>query len=66
MQVLTSVGDKRGDLGGQVDMVGGCKFSRGEELIPVVLVVVAEHLDVCLELLVDMLCLPVGLEVVHS
>ena len=66
MQVLTSVGDKKGDLGGQVDMVGSHEFSRGEELIPVILVVVAEHLDVCLEFLVDMLHLPVGLGVVCS
>ena len=55
MWVLTSVGNKRGDLGGQVDMVGSHKFSRGEELIPFVLVVVAEHSDVRL---VDTLCCP--------
>ena len=66
MQVLTSVSNKRGDLGGQVDMVGGCKFSRGEELIPVVLVVVAEHSDVCLKFLVDMLHLPISLGVCYG
>ena len=47
-------------------MVGSCEFSRGEELVPVVLVVVAEHSDVCLKFLVDTLCLPISLGVVCS
>ena len=46
-----------------MDMVRAGKFSGGKELIPIVLVVVAEHPQICLELLVNPLGLPVGLRV---
>ncbi len=47
-----------------MDVVCKGKLGGREEIIPVVLMVIAEHPDVCLEFLVNVFGLPVGLQVV--
>ncbi|KAG5734180.1 hypothetical protein E4T56_gene1367 [Termitomyces sp. T112] len=55
-----------GELGGYVNMVVVLKFGIMEEFIPVILALVAEDMEILLQLLVYMFCLAVGLCVVGS
>ncbi|KAG5338852.1 hypothetical protein C0989_005822, partial [Termitomyces sp. Mn162] len=55
-----------GELGGYVNMVVVLKFGIMEEFIPVILALVAEDMEILLQLLVYMFCLAVGLWVVGS
>ncbi|KNZ78834.1 hypothetical protein J132_09761, partial [Termitomyces sp. J132] len=64
--VLSHVEEEWGKLGGCMNMVVVLEFSIGEEFVPVILVLVAEEVEILFQLLVYMLCLAIGLWIVGS
>ncbi|KNZ79510.1 hypothetical protein J132_09523, partial [Termitomyces sp. J132] len=64
--VLFNVEKEQGELGGCMNVVVVLELGIGEEFIPVILALVAEEVEVLLQLLVHMLYLAIRLQVVGS